>query len=146
MIACCNVFITAKSVPLVSAFVFFEHAEKVVHLSRDRIWNLQFGSRGKKNTAQAMFICRRLQDIIERSDGEPLTMIFLDWEKAFDKVYQDELINAVRRMNVPEKMLNALESFYRNPRFRIKDREGKSSWRKQRTGIRQGCPSHHTFL
>ena len=30
--------------------------------------------------------------------------------------------------------------FYENPRFRIKDRDGKSSWRKQETGIRQGCP------
>ena len=47
-------------------------------------------------------ICRRLQDIIEKSD-DPLTMIFLDWEKAFDKVYQDELVNAVRRMNIQEK-------------------------------------------
>ena len=69
-----------------------------------------------------------------------MTMIFLDWENAFDKVYQDELINAIRRMSIPKKMLDALESFYRNPRFRIKDREGKSSWRQQRTGIRQGCP------
>ena len=69
-----------------------------------------------------------------------MTMIFLDWEKAFDKVFQDELINAVRRMNIPEKVLNILKTFYENPRFRIKDRQGKSSWRKQRTGIRQGCP------
>ena len=68
----------------------------------DRIWKLQFGFRGKKSTAQAMFICRRLQDIIEASD-QSLTMIFLDWEKAFDKVDQEELINAIRRMNIPEK-------------------------------------------
>ncbi len=37
-------------------------------------------------------------------------------------------------------MLSALKTFYENPRFRIKDMEGKSTWRKQRTGIRQGCP------
>ena len=41
-----------------------------------------------------------------------MTMIFLDWGKAFDNVYQDELINAVRRMSIPEKMLEALKSFY----------------------------------
>ena len=67
-------------------------------------------------------------------------MVLLDWEKAFDKVFQDELINAIRRMNIPEEMLEALKTFYNNPRFRIKDMEGKSTWRKQRTGIRQGCP------
>ena len=43
-------------------------------------------------------------------------------------------------MNVPNKMLNILKTFYENPRFRIKDRQGKSEWRKQKTGIRQGCP------
>ena len=48
----------------------------------ERIWKLQFGFRGKKSTAQAMFICRRLQDIAERGN-EPMTMIFLDWQKAF---------------------------------------------------------------
>ena len=37
-------------------------------------------------------------------------------------------------------MLEALEKIDNNPRFRIKDMEGKSTWRKQRTGIRQGCP------
>ena len=104
----------------------------------DRIWKLQFGFRGKKSTAQAMFICRRLQDIIEKSD-DSLTMIFLDWEKAFDKVYQDELMNEGRRMNIPEKMVSALKTSYDNPRFRIEDMEGKSTWRKQRTGIRQDC-------
>ena len=61
-------------------------------------------------------------------------MVVLDWEKAFDKVYQDELINAVRRMNIPDEITRALETFYDN------DMEGKSTWRKQRTGIRQGCP------
>ena len=50
----------------------------------DRIWKLQFGFRGKKSTAQAMFICRRLQDIIEKSD-DSLTTIFLDWEKRLIK-------------------------------------------------------------
>ena len=57
-----------------------------------------------------------------------MTMIFLQWEKAFDKVYQDEVINAVRRMNIPEKMVSALETFYDNPRFRIKD----MAWKEER--------------
>ena len=35
--------------------------------------------------------------------------------------------------------MHILESFYVNLQFRVKDREGKSSYRKQRAGIRQGC-------
>ena len=67
-------------------------------------------------------------------------MVFLDWEKAFDKVDQAELIKAIRRLNVPEKICRILETFYINPQFAIRDSEGKSGYRKQRTGIRQGCP------
>ena len=94
-----------------------------------------------------MFLCRRLQDIVERSRGQKFTLIFLCCEKAFDQVDQDELIGAIERMNVPEHIIDVLKLFYHNPRLRIKDSEGKSTWRKQSTGIRQGCPlSPHLFV
>ncbi len=37
-------------------------------------------------------------------------------------------------------MLRVIKSFYKNPKFRIRDKEGNSTYRNQRTGIRQGCP------
>ena len=112
----------------------------------DRIWETQFGFRKKKSTSQPLFITRRLQDQAE-STGDKLFLIFLDWEKAFDKVDQEKLIEAMTRLNVPTKIINILKSFYVNPRFRVKDREGKSDYRRQRAGIRQGCPlSPYLFI
>ena len=78
----------------------------------ERIWKLHFGFQGKKSTAQAMFICRRLQGIIERSNGEPLTMIFLDWEKAFDKINQEKLFEALERVGIPNDLLNLIKNIY----------------------------------
>ena len=44
-------------------------------------------------------------------------------------------------------MIEILETFYLNPRFRIKDRDGKSEWRKQKTGIgKQNDRLLHTDL
>ena len=74
-------------------------------------------------------------------------MLFLDWEKAFDKVDQERLVEAMFRLGAPEKVVKVLKSSYLNSRFRVEDIEGKSSYRKQRAGIRQGCPlSPYLFI
>ena len=86
-----------------------------------------------------LFIIRRLQDFAEHSYTK-LFLVFLVWEKAFDKVDQTLLIQAMRRLNIPEKMIRILESFHVDPKFRIKDRQGFSSYRRQNAGIREGCP------
>ena len=87
-----------------------------------------------------------MQDQAEQSK-EKLFLVFLGWEKAFDKVDQVKLLEAMKRLGLPEKMIKTLASFYVNPQFRVKDREGKSSYRTQKAGIRQGCPlSPYLFI
>ena len=74
-------------------------------------------------------------------------MLFLDWEDTFDKVDQTMLANALFRLNIPDKILNIIESFYVNPQFRVKDSEGTSRYRRQNAGIRQGFPlSPYLFI
>ena len=50
-----------------------------------QIWKTQFGFRKGKSTAEALFCVRRLTDVVEQGH-ESLFLIFLDWEKAFDKI------------------------------------------------------------
>ena len=111
-----------------------------------KILKAQYGFRRKKSTSQPLYVLRRLQELYE-AGNQPLIMAFLDWEKAFDKVDQSKMIESIYRLNIPEKMLRVLTAFYISPKFRIKDREGNSTYRKQRTGIRQGCPlSPYLFI
>lgn len=53
----------------------------------ETLWETQYGFRKKRSTSQPLFITRRLQDQAECT-GDKLFMVFLDWEKAFDKVDQ----------------------------------------------------------
>ena len=74
-------------------------------------------------------------------------MLSLGWEKAFDRVKQDKLIEALTRMNIDPKFINAINSLYSKPSFRVKIDGTKSKWYDQKSGIRQGCPlSPYLFL
>ena len=99
----------------------------------------QYGFRKGKSTSQAIFAARRLQDISEKSKSHS-TLILLDWEKAFDKVAHDKMLETLRRLKVTPRIYNLVKSFYSNPQFKVKCGEVESDWQTQYTGIRQGCP------
>ena len=71
------------------------------------ILDTQYGFRRKKNTAQAIFIARRLTDRAEKQ-GQHLGMILLDWEKVFDKVDHTQLLIALKRVGIPISMLGLI--------------------------------------
>jgi hypothetical protein len=106
----------------------------------------QYGFRKKKSTTHAMFIARRIQEYAERA-GLPGTMIFLDWEKAFDKIKHDLLIEVLESYCVPTKLLNLIKNIYEQPKFKVEIEGVESGWYQQSSGIRQGCPlSPYLFI
>jgi len=110
------------------------------------IYKTQYGFRHDKSTSQAIFLARRILDMAEQTN-QNLTMILLDWEKAFDKVDPERLIEALKRLKVPERMLKLIKLIYQTPTFSVKTGNNKSEFLKQSTGIRQGCPlSPYLFI
>ena len=64
------------------------------------ISRLQFDFRKGKSTSTPIACIRRLVDRAEASKN-PFCSTFLDWEKAFDRIKQDKLIEALERMRSP---------------------------------------------
>ena len=110
------------------------------------ITETQYGFRKKRSTAHALYLARRIQDLAEQS-GENIALVLLDWEKAFDKIDQSRMMEALNRLNIPRKIIANIEAIYEKPKFKVKDRDGESDFKEQSSGIRQGCPlSPYLFL
>ena len=74
-------------------------------------------------------------------------MLYLDWEKAFDRLDHRALIIALRRMGLPELYISNIQAIYKNPTFIVSTDTGESSERSQKSGVRQGCPlSPYLFI
>ena len=75
----------------------------------DRIDPAQLGFREGKSTSQHIHIYRRIQETHEEAGLELVTLL-LDWEKAFDKIHQGRLLDALKRIGIPLKMVRVIEA------------------------------------
>ena len=104
-----------------------------------KIQPTQYGFRQSRSTAQPLHMARRIIEMTEATQGNVI-MVLLDWEKAFDKIDQSKLVEACSRLNIPEIVVNNIKAIYENPQFKVKDGDLESAYKKQESGIRQGCP------
>ena len=68
------------------------------------VCNLQYGFRAERGTTEDIALARRIADI-GQATSEEVNMLMLDWEKAFDKINHGRLLEAIHRLNVPDKMM-----------------------------------------
>ena len=78
--------------------------KRIVPHMDGRIDKSQYGFRKSRSIAQPLFILRRAQEMQEEA-GLETHILFLDWEKAFDKVNQTKLLTALTRIGISTKML-----------------------------------------
>ena len=57
-------------------------------------------------TMDAIFLARRLVENANAVQESPLILLALDWAKAFDSICPRALIEGLKRVGVPLKMLN----------------------------------------
>ena len=107
------------------------------------ISNTQFGFRPKKSTAQAIFIARRLVDMTERQ-GNNITLVCLDWQKAFDKVDQQRLVEVLQRLHTPPNLLQTIRNMYENTQFRVVMGEANQNTRLKKLESDKDAHSAHT--
>ena len=105
----------------------------------DHIRELQYGFRRGRSTSEAIYLVRRLQDLVDAKQHQALYLMFLDWSKAFDRIRPSALFHALTRLGVPAHTCEVIRELVSNPVFEVIMGEHTSECRQQQSGIRQGC-------
>ena len=118
----------------------FKIYEKVLEGKLRKITSIgenQFGFRAEKSTTGAIFIIRRLQEkYLEKK--KKLYHIFVDLEKAFDKIPRKAIEWALRRQLVPELLVQRVMTLYKDSRSRVRVGGEESEGFPINVGVHQG--------
>ncbi|MBJ5584741.1 hypothetical protein JGG81_25410 [Salmonella enterica subsp. enterica serovar Typhimurium] len=66
-------------------------------------------------------------------------MVFVDFEKAFDRVPRSKLFNVLKSNGITGKLLNSVESLYSRSLTGVRVDGVTGKWFDVNTGVRQGC-------
>ena len=78
--------------------------------------------------------------------GQQLNMVFVDFEKAFDRVPRSRLFSVLESFGVTAKLLSAVKSLYSKSLSAVRVDGVTGNWFEVNTGVRQGCRFIPTFV
>ena len=101
--------------------------------------NIQFGFRRGMSTTELIFALRILQEKYqERKKDVYIYMVFVDLEKAYDRVPRDLIGWAPGKKNIPEAYITIIQDMYKVTKTRVKTRCGLTQYFNIEVGLHQG--------
>jgi len=111
--------------------------------ARNFFASYQFGFRKQRSTSDAVhFLLTAIQGVLRRQttgDALQVPVLFLDIQKAFDRVDHDILLHRVHIAGINGRAWLWLRAFLTNRRMRCVDSAEHSAWHTIEYGVPQGC-------
>ena len=79
-----------------------------------------------------------IQYRIEKKDGKVFT-VFIDYKKAFDRVWHDGLFSVLQQYGVLRKLINIIRDLYSKAKSCIRVNNNLTDWLETTIGVWQGC-------
>ena len=99
----------------------------------------QAGFRSTYSTIDNLFCLQTVITKYLRQKGSRLYAIFVDFEKAFDRIDRSMLWNKLNTLNVSSKMVKMLRSIYSEVKYYVKCDTELTNYFNCMNGVRQGC-------
>ena len=97
----------------------------------------QFGFKSGVGTTDAIFVISILCEKY-REGNKPIDMVFVDLEKAYDRVPREVLWRCMRKQNIPEGYIRLVQDMYQGATTRVKSKRGISEHFEVGIGLHQG--------
>ena len=97
----------------------------------------QFGFMPGKSTTDAIFVLRQVMEK-HREKQKGLHVVFVDLEKAYDRVPRQEIWRCMREKGVPEKYVKIIQDMYKGVRTQVKSAVGLTRHVPVMVGLHQG--------
>ena len=66
-------------------------------------------------------------------------VIFIDFKKAYDRVWREGLWERLRQIGIGEKTVRMIQTLYRDHKRKIATPWGDTDWSECKRGLKQGC-------
>ncbi|KAI5095388.1 hypothetical protein C0J45_15463 [Silurus meridionalis] len=97
----------------------------------------QYGFMPRKSTTDALFALRMLMEKYREGQKE-LHCVFVDLEKAYDRVPREELWYCMRKSGVSEQYVRVVQDMYEDSVMAVKCAVGTTDWFRVKVGLHQG--------
>ena len=123
------------------------HASKIMlkiilhrqqHITEEFISKEQDGFRKGRSTSEQIFNLRIISEKYAQHN-KPLFHVFIDFKKAFDRVWHEALWSSMKRFNINLKLIEAIQSLYSKAESAVYSDGQIGEWFHTTTGVRQGC-------
>ena len=121
-----------------------EHGMKILEKILERrlrrivdIDDMQFGFMPGRGTTDATFILQQIQEKYLEKNKELFT-VFVDLEKAYDRVPRELVYWTLRRRKVPEKLIRLVKATYEDANTVVRTVFGKTNQFNIKVGLHQG--------
>ena len=98
----------------------------------------QMGFRKGRGCTDTIFTLRQLSGKVIKHNKE-LSIVFVDQEKACDRVNRDKLWQTLELYNIQGQLLDSIRAIYAYSMNTVRTSEGLTDWFDITPGMRQGC-------